>query len=256
MLSVIWVLHAKMNPLHDISSSRVQSFLSPQYPCPILPDRKARLQVATPSALINEQVYSKLTQHGFRRMGTMISRPNCDTCQACVPVRIEINNFAPNRDQRQAWKRHSTLEISFHPLKDKPEYFELYERYLLARHNETGIKDDVQEQYGVFLLESRFNSRLVEFREAGVLRMVSIIDILEDGLSSVYTFYEPDLPKTSFGTFNVLWQIEWCRTLQLPYLYPGYWIEKDAKTSYMGNFRPLQALLHDTWEPLLLQNKL
>jgi len=243
-----------MNPLHDISSSGVQSFLSPQYPCLILPNRMARLQIATPSFLITQQVYSKLTQHGFRRMGTTVSRPNCDTCQACVPVRIEIANFAPDRDQRQAWKRHSALEISFHPLEDKPEYFELYERYLLARHHETGNKDDILEQYRDFLLESKVNTKLVEFREAGMLRMVSIIDILEDGLSSVYTFYEPDRPKTSFGTFNVLWQIEWCRALQLPYLYPGYWIEKDSKTSYMGNFRPLQELLHDTWQPASLQN--
>lgn len=245
-----------MNPLHDISSSGVQSFLTPWFPCPYLPDRKARMQVATPNSLITERVYSKLAQHGFRRMGTMVSRPNCGICQACVPVRIEVAAFTTNRDQRQAWKRHSALDISFQPFKDKPEYFELYERYLLARHNETGNNGAIHEQYRDFFLGRRVNSKLVEFRETGVLRMVSIIDILEDGFSSVYTFYEPYRPQTSFGTFNVLWQIELCRTLQLPYVYPGYWIEKDSKTSYMGNFRPLQGLLHDTWQILPLKNTL
>ncbi|MHB1677399.1 MAG: arginyltransferase [Sulfuriferula sp.] len=239
-----------MNPLHDISGAGVQSFLSPWFPCVYLPDRKARMQVATPAALITEQAYSKLAQYGFRRVGYTVSRPNCDACQACVPVRIDVAVFATNRDQRQAWKRHSAMEISLHPLNDKAEYFELYERYQLARHKDTYNKNNSLDQYRNFVLESRVNTKLVEFRETGILRMVSIIDLLEDGISSVYTFYEPDRPQTSFGTYNVLWQIEWCRTLQLPYVYPGYWIEKDSKTSYMGNFRPLQGLFNNTWLPV------
>ena len=237
-----------MNPLHDITSSGVQSFLTPWFPCSYLPDQKARSQVATPVFLITEKIYSKLAQQGFRRTGTMVWRPNGDSCQACVPVRIMVTDFVADRFQRQAWKRHCTLQASFHTLQYKSEHFELYTRYLLARHSEMAQHGDIEEQFGSSLLDSRVNSKLVEFREDGELRMVSFIDILDDGLSSVYTFYEPGRPQTSFGTYNVLWQIEWCRTLQLPYVYPGYWIEKDSKTSYMGKFRPLQGLVQNTWQ--------
>ena len=112
------------------------------------------------------------------------------------------------------------------------------------------MKNDSRDQYRNFLLQSHVDSTLVEFRENGVLRMVSIIDILDDGLSSVYTFYEPNVAQASFGTYNVLWQINLCRKLQLEYLYLGYWIEGSDKMAYKANFRPLQGLMQGKWQAL------
>jgi arginine-tRNA-protein transferase len=239
-----------MSLLRDIPLSALQFYLTAPYACSYLPEHEARSQVATPSFLITPQVYSELVQHGFRRSGTYTYRPRCDHCRECVPVRVEVNHFRAKRSHRRSWKQHLNLDITLHKLEDKPEYFDLYQRYQTARHRDGGMDDNDPEQYRNFLLQSHVDSMLVEFREAGELRMVSVIDILKDGLSSVYTFYEPDLAGSSFGTFNVLWQIELCRKLQLPYLYLGFWIQQSQKMAYKANFQPQQGLINGAWQAL------
>jgi arginine-tRNA-protein transferase len=239
-----------MSFLRDIPLSAIQFYLTAPYPCSYLPQREARSQVATPSFLITPQVYSALVLHGFRRSGTYTYRPRCDHCRECVSIRVEVNDFTTNRSQRRSWKQHFNLDVTLHKLEDKPDYFSLYQRYQTARHQAGGMDDDNPEQYRNFLLQSHVDSMLVEFREGDVLRMVSVIDVLEDGLSSVYTFFEPDLAGSSFGTFNVLWQIELCRKLQLPYLYLGFWIKQSRKMAYKANFQPQQGLINGTWQPI------
>lgn len=242
-----------MSLLNDIPLSSIQLYLTAPYPCSYLPDLEARSQVATPSFLITAHIYSELVRHGFRRSGSFTYRPRCDQCQQCVPARVVVTGFKPTRSQRRSWKQHKGLQITLHPLQDKEEYFELYRRYQQTRHAEGGMNEDDPEQYRNFLLQSHVDTLLVEFREHDVLRMVSIVDVLEDGLSAVYTFYDPDLPHSSFGTFNVLWQIELCRKLELPYLYLGYWIKASHKMDYKSNFQPLQGLLDNTWQPITIQ---
>lgn len=237
-----------MTLLRDLPLSALQFYLTATYPCSYLDEREARSQVAIPSFLISKPQYSELVRHGFRRSGTYTYRPRCDNCRACVPSRIEVNAFTANRSQRRNWKRNQHLSARLNGLEDKEEYFELYLRYQSARHRDGGMDNDSHEQYSKFLLQSHVDSMLVEFRDADdILRMVSIIDILDDGLSSVYTYYDPDLPQAGFGTFNILWQIELCRSLELPYLYLGYWIAESPKMAYKSNFRPLQGLINDQW---------
>lgn len=194
-----------------------------------------------PTHLIDSDVYGELVRLGFRRSGIFTYRPWCDHCRACIPVRLRIADFAPDRAQRRALKRHAGLGVRELPLAFLDEHYALYTRYQNARHAGGGMDEDSHEQYAHFLLQSRVDTRLLEFSDPTAPRMVSVIDVLKDGLSSVYTFYDPDIPGASFGTYNIAWQASRCAALGLPYLYLGYWIAASRKMAYKARFRPLEV---------------
>ena len=239
-----------MAKLNDLPIANLQFYATAPYPCSYLPGKLARSQVATPSYLIDTDTYSALVSAGFRRSGAFTYRPYCDHCHACVPVRVVAGEFAPNRSQRRAQERHGSLAARYAELKFNAEHYALYRLYQSERHRGGGMDQDSREQYQHFLLHSNVATDLYEFRVDGKLRIVSLVDRLVDGLSSVYTFFDPEPPSASYGTYSILWQIERCRQLELPYLYLGYWIRESAKMAYKATFRPVEGLVGGRWTAL------
>lgn len=237
------------------SLQKLQFYVTTGYNCGYLPHRLAQSLIASPQHLIDANVYSSLIQQGFRRSGMFAYRPHCENCQACIPVRIVLQAFTQSRSQKRAYKQHQNLCTSILPVAFYEEHYALYAAYQKARHTtepanqnddstptEKSEQDDV-EQYQSFLCRTNVESVLVEFREGNQLKMVSVIDIVQDGISAVYTFYDTSNTRNSFGTYNVLWQVEWAKSLNLQHLYLGYWIKDSKKMAYKQNFKPLEMLI-------------
>jgi arginine-tRNA-protein transferase len=239
-----------VSKLNDLPWASLQFYATAPYPCSYLPGRSARSQVATPSHLIDTAVYGELVRLGFRRSGAFTYRPYCDHCRACVPVRIPVDRFKPSRSQRRAMARHAELAVTSRGLGFDPQHYALYLRYQKARHPGGGMDQDSREQYQHFLLHSNVHTELLEFRLGRELLMVSLVDYLADGLSSVYTFFDPAVARGSLGTYGIAWQVERCRQLGLKYLYLGYWIKDSPKMAYKATFRPIEALVRGQWRDL------
>ncbi|MDP2072046.1 arginyltransferase [Methylotenera sp.] len=243
---------------------KLQFYVTTGYSCGYLPNRLAQSLIASPQHLIDATVYSGLIQQGFRRSGKFSYRPHCENCRECVAVRIILQDFTPSRSQKRAFKKHQNLSTRILPVAFYEEHYALYASYQKARHttellnqDDESLQDekpeqDETEQYLNFLCQTNVESVMVEFRENSQLKMVSVIDIVRDGISAVYTFYQvhdskSSSTKVSFGTYNILWQVEWAKSLNLPYLYLGYWIKDSKKMAYKQNFKPLEKLLDGEW---------
>jgi arginine-tRNA-protein transferase len=165
---------------------------------------------------------------------------------------VDAARYKPTRSQRRAWNRHRHLQVKFLKLGFDPEHYAMFLRYQTMRHAGGGMDEDSAEQYTQFLLQSRVNTRLIEFREIdendeiGILKMVSIVDILNDGLSAFYTFYEPEA-NSNYGTYNIMWQIKQAKILNMDFLYLGFWIAESKKMRYKADFSPYQILSNGKW---------
>lgn len=229
------------------SASELKFFSTTVHQCSYLPGEQATTLFADPKSLLDTRIYSELSDLGFRRSGNYVYRPHCGKCKACVPVRIPIRPFVPNRSQRRVWKINQDLVVCPVRATFTQEHYDLYEYYIRARHHDGDMYPPSEEQYRSFLLSEWSDSVFFEFRQEGRLLAVAICDWLEQGISAVYTFYHPDEEKRSLGTFAVLWQIEECRRLDLHAVYLGYWIKQSRKMNYKIAFRPIEVLVNNEW---------
>jgi arginine-tRNA-protein transferase len=225
-------------------------FLSMPHPCSYLPGHTAATLFIDPRFPLDRERYGTFTRLGFRRSGDLVYRPHCPGCSACIPVRIPAARFRPSRGQRRVWKRNRDLELRAQPSEFVAEHFELYLRYQAARHPGGGMDDPDPQKYIQFLAGRRVETVFYEMRRAGRLLGVAVVDRLDDGLSAVYTFYEPAEAARSLGTYAILWEIEQARAEGLPWVYLGYWIENSRKMAYKTNFRPIEVYRNGQWSEL------
>jgi len=236
-----------MSHPNEQALERIQFYVTAPYACGYLPEQLSQSLIATPQHLVNGYQYSELIQLGFRRSGQFVYRPHCEGCHACISVRLPVAEFQASRSQKRAFKQHQSLEVLINRPNFDDAQFNLYQAYQASRH-QGAEKAEGADQYRDFLIQSNVDSLSVSFLLNGQLKIVSIVDIVEDGISAVYTFYDTQDTQASYGTYSILWLIEWCKQLGLPYLYLGYWIQDSSKMAYKRNFMPQEALMNGQWQ--------
>ncbi len=200
-----------------------------------------------PALPADTQLYSGLIDQGFRRSGSLLYRPDCSTCSACISLRVNSREFQPRRSQRRIWLRNQDLLVRQLPARYQEEHFALFQRYLSQRHPAGGMNPSSRAGYRDFLIAPQVDSCWVEFRAADRLVMVAVVDILAAGLSAVYTFFDPRLKQRGLGIYSILWQIAEARRRGLPWVYLGYWIRECQQMKYKDRFRPCEIYQHNVW---------
>ena len=227
-----------------------QFYLTPAHPSSYLPGRQARTLFLDPRDTIHPPLYQTLTEHGFRRSGGHLYRPHCDGCQACVPTRIPVAHFSPRRQQRRVRARNADLQIHVEPAVFNRRFYELYAGYIQGRHRDGDMFPPTADQFRSFLLSQWSNSVFLCSYLGDELLAVAVCDQLPEGLSAIYTFFDPGHPDRSLGTWSILQQIDFCRMAEVPYLYLGYWIRDSRKMRYKLDFRPVELYLDGHWTRL------
>jgi len=218
--------------------------------CSYLDNQQARNIYPDPNQPMTNVLYSQLIEHGFRRSGNLAYRPYCSDCNACVPVRINIEAFKASRSQRRCLQRNKDLTISHHTATFNSEHFELYRRYLASRHLNAGMDNPTEESYVSFLTSDWSETSFIEIRRDSQLVAVAVTDYVHNGLSALYTFFEPDMAENSLGTYGILQQINIAQTQGLSWLYLGYWIKDCQKMQYKQNFSAIEGYIEQQWQAL------
>ncbi|MCL5042611.1 MAG: arginyltransferase [Gammaproteobacteria bacterium] len=227
--------------------AQLKFFATQPHTCSYLPDERATTLFLDPQQPIDLGTYSRLSDLGFRRSGDHLYRPHCEHCNACIPVRIPVARFTPNKQQKRILRRNQDVNISEHPATFNAEHYALFARYIEQRHADGDMYPPSQEQFESFLAREHSFTRFFEYRLQDELLAVAVTDIMENGLSAVYTFFAPEQERRSLGRFAILWQIEEARRRGLPALYLGYWIKACRKMNYKTEYRPLEMLVNQRW---------
>ena len=235
-----------------------QFYLTAPSPCPYLSGKEER-KVFT--HLVGEKaagLNNLLTHGGFRRSQSIAYRPACESCRACVSVRVVSEDFRPSRNMRRIAERNEDIIGEMRGSTPTSEQYSVFRSYLDARHRDGGMADMTVLDYAMMVEDSHVETRVIEYRRrgpdssinrrgTGALLAVALTDVLNDGLSMVYSFFEPDEEARSLGTFMILDHISRARRMGLPYVYLGYWIRGSRKMDYKGRFLPQERLMAQGW---------
>lgn len=226
-------------------------YATPEHDCSYLDGFEAKTLFVDPQEIITTDAYSQLSDLGFRRSGKHIYRPYCSNCQACISVRVDVGSFIASKSQKRILKKNQDLKVVAVPAQFTDEYYELYANYINTRHSDGDMFPPTPDQFSAFLIDGGQKGCFFEFRDPdNKLVALAVTDFLNQGLSAIYTFFDPEETQRSLGTFAILWQIKETRRLDLDYLYLGYWIRECQKMAYKVAYHPLEMLLHGQWIPV------
>ncbi len=223
-------------------------YISGLQECSYLPDRQQLNLFVDPHAQMRPELYSVLCEMGFRRSGEFVYAPRCPSCQACLPVRVPVASYQADRSQRRNWRANQDLQARVVDTRYQEEHFALYQRYIAARHEDGSMADPDPEQYQRFFTASWAETEYVEFRLHGKLLAMAVIDCLRDGLSAVYSFFDPAERKRGLGVYMVQWLIAEAQRRGLAYLYLGYLVHDCRKMAYKARYQPLEAFRQGSWQ--------
>ena len=230
--------------------ARLKFYATQPHPCSYLPDEQATTLFLDPSQPMDEQLYAELSELGFRRSGDHLYRPHCQRCNACLPARVPVQAFKPDRQQRRIIKRNADLQVTCARPTFSEEYYDLYSRYISLRHVDGDMYPPDRDQFSTFLVRDLAFSHFYEFREQGRLVAIAATDRMPNGLSAVYTFFDPLEERRSLGRYAILWQIGETARLGLAALYLGYWIKSCRKMNYKTQYRPIELFINQRWNRL------
>ncbi len=217
------------------------------HPCSYLKDEQAQTVFVNPSFELNTGIYSELIARGFRRSGDDVYRPHCAQCRQCVPVRLAVAEFKPNRNHKRCLQKNRQTTVIIKPAVFEQAHYDLYLRYQHQRHADGSMANSSPDEYIKFLGNSWCNTQFIEFSINDELAAVAIVDCLDHALSAVYTFFDPKFSSHSPGVYAVLWQIQYAQKQGLDWLYLGYWIADCQKMSYKNQYQPLQGFIDQQW---------
>jgi len=225
----------------------LQFFQTQPHSCSYLDDKTAATVFLNPQQSIDRALYSQLSEYGFRRSGTHIYKPLCENCNACIPMRIPAADFMPNRQQRKTWRRNQDLTVAVVDSIDTDEHYALYENYINLRHIDGDMYPPSREQFTSFLTSEWQCTRYYEFRQQGRLIATSVADHMDNGISAVYTYYDPAESRRSLGAYAILFLVEQAKRYHLHGVYLGYWIKECQKMNYKSAYRPLEIQRGNRW---------
>ncbi len=226
-------------------------YITHPFTCPYFGDREARNIVPDPGAPMRAELYDELIHHGFRRSGEQVYLPHCDGCSGCISLRVEAGRHRPSRSDRRLLRAHADTRTRIVAPAHDEESFRLYRDYLAARHPGGGMDQPEPEDFPGFLASDWSRTDFVRFERADRLLAVAVVDRMADGLSAVYTFFDPQQEKLAPGRLAILWMIAEARRRGLPFVYLGYWIPGHPKMDYKRRYRPAQVHRHGIgWVPL------
>ena len=231
-----------------MSSQNLNLYLTTEHECGYLPGHVATNLVPDPCVQMNMQLYSQLIELGYRRSGSHTYRPHCSNCQKCIPCRIPVDSFRPNRSQRRSLQTNKNCSTHLVTADYTDEHFELYTRYINARHAGGNMANPLPDDYSKFLYSNWSDTFFLEFRENSQLIAVAVCDQVNSGLSAVYSYFEPDASSRSLGIYCVLKMIEQTKLMGLEYLYLGYLIHSSNKMRYKRFFRPFEVFISNQWQ--------